>query len=155
MSGQSKSPDREGLATEPNALAEAARTRQCWLKMLESADAETVAEWIDGAGPERLLFDSRPHDVRPGHLLFCVEPEQRVVVAVTESLADGSTTLHDFEATSNERWLFTLPVRPLAVVGDLALAPPLPHTGGALPFSYRPLTATTARTLASSLLTLP
>jgi hypothetical protein len=99
-----------------------------------------------------LRFDSRPNDVRPGHLLFCVEPEKRVAMAVVESLAEGSETLHDFEATDTERWLFALPVRALVVVADLAAAPPMPQTGASVHFSYKSLTSAQAARLTSSLL---
>lgn len=150
MSSGAGPPGRKSDVPVPGLLAEAGN-RRCWLKLLEPVDAVAMPDWSSKGGPEHLRFDSRPNDVRRGHILFCVEPGKRLVVATVEALADGSTTLHDFEATENERWLFVLPVCPLAVVANMAMAPRMPQAGPAGHFSYRPLTRSQAAALRSDM----
>ena len=126
---------------DEDALLQLTAARRCWLKLLEPIDAPGQVSWETGRVPTRLRFDSRPNDVRTGHLVFCVDPDRVVIFAVAEVLEDGVTALHDFEASNTVRWLFKVPVRVFAVVADRTRAPHLRVAGGAAArFSYRALT---------------
>lgn len=130
---------------DDEALYETIKSRRCWLKLLESVDAPARMTWAAGRQPCVVRFDSRPTDLRVGQVVFCADPDGAVIFAITEVLEDGATALHDFDASQARRWLFKVPVRVLAVVGDRGRAPHLRVAAGAAArFSYRPLTSAQA-----------
>ncbi|MEJ7784941.1 MAG: hypothetical protein WKF96_09070 [Solirubrobacteraceae bacterium] len=117
------------------------KARRGWLKLLEPIDSPSEIPWCAGHEPRVVRFDSRPTELRAGHLVFCVDPDSAGIFAVAEALEDGVTALHDIKATEWLRWLFNVPVRVLAVV-EHDRAPHLRVSGVMdVRFSYRALTA--------------
>jgi hypothetical protein len=137
---------------DTDTLLKTVGARRGWLKVLEPIDAADSVRWEPDGAPMHLRFASRPNDVRVGHLVFCVDPEQLVIFAVAKILEDGDTALHDVKATSTARWLFKLPVRVLVVAGDRARAPHLRVAGGdGRRFSYRLLPGVQAQRVTAAL----
>jgi hypothetical protein len=112
---------------------------RCWVKRLEPQDADRKEGWAVGSVVE-VLFDSRPSDIREGHLLFCVRPTDGRVISVGRSLHHGDEALHDKTVEGRARWLFRVPIAILAVSDTSDDGLDVSEFGG-LTSSYRSLTA--------------